>query len=1133
MIRSRSRTLPERMVLSPDHSPRYAGAVDPNVINEIFERFADPEEPNTDGIETFIDHVKTNISVRSKQRELYSSSNSNDSMPSTSTQVFKLEPLINELPSRASSQAEPTRHDAGESRSLEESNVDMSFLSRDSGLEDAGQRPVAIQYMKICHERKIPTLRSILRDPTSGSIDGSHSRMDCAGISGVAQVLPQLENLSSIVLRDNRIGDKGCCELVQALMAMSGRIQVLNLEQNRIGREGAGALEALVAAGKVVDLTVSKNKMGDEATARLLRGLLSTDCKVERLNIASNEAARASCKVLTTFFDDLQLSAGLLSLDISWNSIRGTWAGDFARSLSNNTNLRRLNAAWNGLGGSDALAKSNDTPRSEATENKDVFQVHSHGNVAPVTILHLSNWLKKTKALDELDLSHNRISSEGGVMLAEGLEVCCCVKILSLNGNPISQSGSRSIWSATASSGEKLGVKRQIFLNDCGITRVDAHAFDPSEPAGKYSLDLELSYARTVLRGLLRLTAQGDGQIEDCKLEGKPFSVKFVGECSEDQWEIPTAGVLLLTFHNLKAVKSLLPAAPSLLSDHFKESVLQVLSSDSSLETQQLFLKSTFAGKTFSSKQILELAMKISRKQSRLQLYVSSFHKLADVHECDSLLSNVTIEDREALEMQLRHSIIYSKHNPTGHYQLNLSDPIQREVAMHLCEIKNSDLLKSILKDKGGFKTEHEIEKVWRNARLNSLHHRYRSDVSLPRDGILTLDLVSPFYPPGDAAPMSAEEYQEMERELAQCDLSDISKEAKADEPWEIRRRRLKWRAPGKQLDIDFSDAEPEEGSFFSAVMAAARSLKAKQDGQPASASSLKSLSSRRPSLVAKKLWEDEQEEAWIEIEQRQVVVLRRWSNLHYFTCSQARVLLHRFKNDATCAEVFVILFRRVVDWLGWPAILADLRPSVVEVIRYRVGAANLFELAAAVGYYELALAVPDERWVMLQLVDASVKEPGINMVETTLNGISFDVPSSWIKDVPRDGLVTLYYCRIPETVDKFLQDVSSSSPSALPPDFYQPVGIEWVKTMKLRQIKKKMIGALGDFPSLVFRKMDKSSRGILTRVELAGGLREMGVWLHPNETTELLELLDTNNDNRVDEDEFVKFWRSVEYQII
>ncbi|EKX40781.1 hypothetical protein GUITHDRAFT_113051 [Guillardia theta CCMP2712] len=154
-------------------------------------------------------------------------------------------------------------------------------------------------------------------------------------------------------------------------------------------------------------------------------------------------------------------------------------------------------------------------------------------------------------------------------------------------------------------------------------------------------------------------------------------------------------------------------------------------------------------------------------------------------------------------------------------------------------------------------------------------------------------------------------------------------------------------------------------------------------------------------------------------------------------------------------------------------------------------------------------------------------------MVETTLNGISFDVPSSWMKDIPRDGLVTLYYCRIPETVALILEQVSSSSPSALPPNFFQPVGVEWVKEMKMRQIKKKMIGALGDFPSSIFRNMDRDSRGFLTRVELAAGLREVGVWLHPNETTELVERLDTNGDNKIDEEEFVRFWKSIEYEII
>ncbi|EKX40782.1 hypothetical protein GUITHDRAFT_142423 [Guillardia theta CCMP2712] len=478
------------------------------------------------------------MSIRAQQRKLYSKTNINitdniesdnsertPSLPSEKDEV-ELE-ASDALPSRAPSQAERLARGAYESPSLDEGQVDLSLVTSNSVLEDAGQRPVAIQYMKVCQERKIPTLRSILRDPSSGHVDGSHSRIDCAAIAGVAVIVPQLAGLKSMVLKDNRICDRGCRDLVDALLSTSAGIQLLNLDQNRIGRGGAEALEMLMAAGKVEDLSVAKNKMGDEATARMLKGLLSSECKVERLNISSNE----------------------VRADISWNSIRGAWAGEFVRSLSNNTTLKQLNASWNGLGGSEALAKAIDTPRSDASQDKNVFQVHPQGNVAPATILYLSHWLKRTKALDELDLSHNRISSEGGVMLAE------------LERQPDRPVGvavhlvSHGLEVRTAfDNGERFGLKRQIFLNDCGITRVDAHAFDPSEPAGKYSLDLELSYARTVLRGLLRLSIQGDGQIEDCKLDGKPFSVKFATEMAEDDWNIPTAGLLFLTFHNLKVL---------------------------------------------------------------------------------------------------------------------------------------------------------------------------------------------------------------------------------------------------------------------------------------------------------------------------------------------------------------------------------------------------------------------------------------------------------------------------------------------------------------------------------------------------------------------------------------------------
>ena len=48
---------------------------------------------------------------------------------------------------------------------------------------------------------------------------------------------------------------------------------------------------------------------------------------------------------------------------------------------------------------------------------------------------------------------------------------------------------------------------------------------------------------------------------------------------------------------------------------------------------------------------------------------------------------------------------------------------------------------------------------------------------------------------------------------------------------------------------------------------------------------------------------------------------------------------------------------------------------------------------------------------------------------------------------------------------------------------------------------------------------------GSLTRQELAGALRNINVWLHPNETTALLQALDKDNSDSIDEGEFVLFW--------
>ena len=47
----------------------------------------------------------------------------------------------------------------------------------------------------------------------------------------------------------------------------------------------------------------------------------------------------------------------------------------------------------------------------------------------------------------------------------------------------------------------------------------------------------------------------------------------------------------------------------------------------------------------------------------------------------------------------------------------------------------------------------------------------------------------------------------------------------------------------------------------------------------------------------------------------------------------------------------------------------------------------------------------------------------------------------------------------------------------------------------------------------------------VLHRKEIARGLFEMGIWLHPDETKAMFEVIDEDDGGTVDIDEFTAFW--------
>ena len=106
----------------------------------------------------------------------------------------------------------------------------------------------------------------------------------------------------------------------------------------------------------------------------------------------------------------------------------------------------------------------------------------------------------------------------------------------------------------------------------------------------------------------------------------------------------------------------------------------------------------------------------------------------------------------------------------------------------------------------------------------------------------------------------------------------------------------------------------------------------------------------------------------------------------------------------------------------------------------------------------------------------------------------------------------------MPTWLIKFAQDDDGA--------LHEPPGAEWIREHKLRRIVNKLKER---FPiaEAAMTALDKDGGGDLDRKEIARGLFEMGIWLHPDETKALFEAIDEDDGGTVDMQEFTAFWHS------
>ncbi|CAF4591949.1 unnamed protein product [Rotaria sp. Silwood1] len=261
------------------------------------------------------------------------------------------------------------------------------------------------------------------------------------GSKGMRAFLPSLTMntyITKLDLTSNGLGDKGIIYLSQILRDNIAIVDI-NLSQNFIGLDGTRHLCDMFKDNVTINhLKLEGNLLNDEC-ARLLAELISSTGQLYTLNLAKNKLGSTSGIFLGQAIAE---NTTMESLDLSWNSINGKGAVALIKGIQENVFLKKLNLAHNGLSGAEC--------------GRAWF-----------------NAFKENTSLVELDISHNRLTTEPATYIGRGLAKSESLQIIRLTGNPLESAGCYAILKpligkdTTPNKLELIDLTEILLNNDC------------------------------------------------------------------------------------------------------------------------------------------------------------------------------------------------------------------------------------------------------------------------------------------------------------------------------------------------------------------------------------------------------------------------------------------------------------------------------------------------------------------------------------------------------------------------------------------------------------------------------------------------------------------------------------------
>ncbi|GIQ85752.1 hypothetical protein KIPB_007475 [Kipferlia bialata] len=249
--------------------------------------------------------------------------------------------------------------------------------------------------------------QSFLANPSNGvtTLDLSGNRIAGVGAISLARVLHCLPSLERLILRDNKIGNRGCFALSHAV-AMHASLQEVHLDSNLIGDSGAQAMtKCFEASASLSVISLQYNyvtgegelALGETLSGMAVAGQLDISNQLERDTGVNGEGLTLDQEC--DFFDTRD------DLCVKTAEVWSRYVDKCQRSGSPpNSQLLRTFTELRG--------------ESESGDRLPTSLSLSGQNLGSFGVWAISEILSLNGTITSLDLSHNRISTEGAASLA-------------------------------------------------------------------------------------------------------------------------------------------------------------------------------------------------------------------------------------------------------------------------------------------------------------------------------------------------------------------------------------------------------------------------------------------------------------------------------------------------------------------------------------------------------------------------------------------------------------------------------------------------------------------------------------------------------------------------------------------